>query len=119
LELNYFNPEYITSTPSTLSGYGITDALQALSDILTSISALDTQSTGFIQLANGVASLQEASTGGGNVSTVASGCVYENSQTITADYTVTTGMNAMSAGPITISDGVVVTIPDGSAWAIV
>ena len=110
--------ESITAKPNTLSGYGITDA-QLVNAILTSISALSTSTTGYIQVTNGVASLSVPEGGTGGVSTVASGCVYENSQTITANYTVTAGMNALSAGPITIADGVAVTIPDGSAWAIV
>jgi hypothetical protein len=45
--------------------------------------------------------------------------IYENVQTVTANYCITTGSNAMSAGPITIADGVTVTIPDGSAWTVV
>lgn len=48
-----------------------------------------------------------------------SGNFYENSTTISADYTITTGKNAMTAGPITIADTVTVTVPDGSAWTIV
>lgn len=42
-----------------------------------------------------------------------------NTQTISANYTIPAGYNGMSAGPITISDGVVVTIPSGSSWSIV
>jgi len=49
----------------------------------------------------------------------ANNCLYENSQTVTANYTITSGRNAQSAGPITIATGVVVTIPTGSRWAIV
>lgn len=44
---------------------------------------------------------------------------YENSATLSADYTITAGKNAMSAGPITINTGVTVTIPTGSTWSIV
>jgi hypothetical protein len=44
---------------------------------------------------------------------------YENSQTVTSNYTLTAGKNAMTAGPITINSGVTVTIPSGSAWVIV
>ena len=43
---------------------------------------------------------------------------YENDQTVSEDYTIGTDKNAMSAGPITIDDGVTVTIPDGSTWVI-
>lgn len=42
-----------------------------------------------------------------------------NEQTITENYTIPAGYNGLSAGPITISEGVTVTIPDGSAWSIV
>jgi hypothetical protein len=45
--------------------------------------------------------------------------IYENTQIIRSNYTITTGSNAMSAGPITIADGVIVTIPNGSDWTIV
>lgn len=49
----------------------------------------------------------------------AGGVIYENNQVITASYTLTTGKNGMSAGPITINSGVVVTVPSGSVWTIV
>lgn len=44
---------------------------------------------------------------------------YENGQNVTADYTLTTNKNAMSAGPITIDAGITVTVPSGSNWSIV
>ena len=44
---------------------------------------------------------------------------YENEQTVTDDYTITTGKNAMSAGPLTINTGVTVTVPTNSSWTIV
>ena len=45
--------------------------------------------------------------------------LYEHSATISANYSITSGNNAMTAGPITIDDGVSVTIPAGSVWTIV
>ena len=45
--------------------------------------------------------------------------LYEHEHTIDADYSITSGNNAMSAGPITISSGYSVTIPTGSTWVIV
>jgi len=42
-----------------------------------------------------------------------------NGQTVTADYSIPSGKNATSAGPITINTGVTVTIPTGSVWVIV
>lgn len=47
------------------------------------------------------------------------GVIKLNPQSLTSNYTMPSGFNGMSAGPITIADGVVVTIPDGSAWSIV
>ena len=43
----------------------------------------------------------------------------ECSSNITTNYTITTGRNAMTAGPVTINNGVTVTVPDGSTWTIV
>jgi len=43
---------------------------------------------------------------------------YENDQTITGDYTIPGNKNAMSTGPITIADGVTVTVSDGARWVI-
>jgi hypothetical protein len=44
---------------------------------------------------------------------------FENDQVVTSNYTITAGKNAMSAGDITINNGVDVTIPVGSTWTIV
>ncbi len=44
---------------------------------------------------------------------------YENSQTVTTNYTITNGKNAMSAGPITINSGVTVTVGSGETLTIV
>lgn len=44
--------------------------------------------------------------------------MWENSQTIGQNYSINAGNSAISAGPITISDGVSVTIPSGSRWVI-
>ena len=45
--------------------------------------------------------------------------LYENSAVISANYTIGAGNNALSAGPITINAGVVVTVPSGSVWVVV
>lgn len=56
---------------------------------------------------------------GGVIGNVVNQVFFENEQHITADYTITVGKNAMTAGPVTIDDNVTVTIPDGSFWTIV
>ena len=42
-----------------------------------------------------------------------------NNATVSIDYTIPTGYNAVSAGPITINSGVTVTVPSGSVWVVV
>ncbi len=49
---------------------------------------------------------------------VASNGIVVNSATITANYTIPSGSNASSAGPITVDDGVEVTVSAGSTWVI-
>jgi hypothetical protein len=44
---------------------------------------------------------------------------HESVQTISTNYTITAGSNAMTPGPITIASGVTVTVPSGSVWTIV
>ena len=44
---------------------------------------------------------------------------FENGQTVTTSYTITTGKNAVSAGPITINSGVTVTVPSNASWVVV
>ena len=47
------------------------------------------------------------------------GIFWENGTTVSANYTITSGKNAGTFGPVTIADGVTVTIPDGSTWTVV
>jgi hypothetical protein len=49
----------------------------------------------------------------------ASNGIIVNSATVSADYSIPSGSNAMSAGPITVASGITVTVPSGNAWIIV
>ena len=44
---------------------------------------------------------------------------FENDQTVSTNYTITTNKNAVTAGPVTVASGITVTIPSGSSWSIV
>jgi hypothetical protein len=44
--------------------------------------------------------------------------LWENSNTISSNYTITTNYNAMSVGDLTVANGVTVTVPSGSTWII-
>jgi hypothetical protein len=47
------------------------------------------------------------------------GTFFVNPTTVSANYTVPTNYNAMTAGPITVASGAVVTVPSGSTWTVV
>ena len=57
--------------------------------------------------------------GGGATGGSGNYAFFENDITVTADYTITTNKNAMTAGPITINSGVTVTVPSGSVWTVI
>jgi len=50
---------------------------------------------------------------------VAGNGIFVNSKTVSASYTVPSGSNAMSAGPVTVADGITVTVSDGSVWTVI
>ena len=73
--------------------------------------------------ATGTASGTTYLRGDNSWATVASGNtttygLYEHAHTIAANYSITAGNNALTAGPITINTGVSVTVPTGSTWII-
>lgn len=43
----------------------------------------------------------------------------EHDNTITTSYTISTGKNVISAGPLTVNAGATITVPSGSNWVIV
>lgn len=62
--------------------------------------------------------------GGGSYSPVPTGggldkVFYENSQYISQNYDIALGVNAMTAGTITVNSGVTVSVAPGSTWTIV
>lgn len=59
--------------------------------------------------------------GGGAGATGAGGnqVFFQNDQTVTANYTITTNKNAGTFGPVSINSGVTVTVPTGSVWTVV
>lgn len=48
----------------------------------------------------------------------AGGVIYENSTTVSSNYTLSTTKNGLSVGPITIASGVAVTVPSGQRWVV-
>jgi hypothetical protein len=58
------------------------------------------------------------SIGGGATGGVGDAVFFENSKTIAASYTISSGKNAMCTGPMTISGGATITVPSGSRWVV-
>ncbi len=56
--------------------------------------------------------------GGGATGGGADQVFVENGQTVTTSYTLSTGFNAMSTGPITVASGVTITVPSGARWVV-
>lgn len=52
--------------------------------------------------------------GGGGI-----GALVVNATTVTDNYTVDTGTNAQSVGPITVASGITVTVASGQRWLVV
>ena len=49
---------------------------------------------------------------------VASNGLFVNSQSISVNYTVPSGYNATSTGPVTVASGTAFTVPSGSRWLV-
>ena len=75
--------------------------------------SLNTDAANKLYVDNAVAGGGAGAVGGGSDE-----IFYENDQTVTTSYTISTGKNAMTAGPVTVNTGITVTIPTGSAWVI-
>ena len=58
------------------------------------------------------------SVGGGATGGGSDDVFVQNTQVVTTSYTIPSGKNAMSTGPLTINSGVVITVPTGSRWVV-
>jgi len=104
LVYNSTSGEWENNTVSTVANLG------DLTDVSTSGIA-DGQTIVY----NSGTSSFEPGTAGGNTAVVG----WENQVTVAENYTITSGNNMVSAGPITIDTGYTVTVPTGSRWVVV
>lgn len=49
----------------------------------------------------------------------AGGAIYVNNTTVSTNYTIATGQNGFSVGPMTVASGYAVTVSDGQRWVII
>ena len=74
------------------------------------LCAWDSTASDFVKVAGG----SGGATGGGT-----NQIFFENGQTVTVNYTITSGKNAGTFGPVTVDSGITVTVPTGSVWTVV
>lgn len=84
--------------------------IEAGSSALVAWDSTISPSGDFIKVAGG---------GGGASGTGGDQIFFENDLTVTGSYTIPTGKNAGTFGPVSINSGVVVTVPSGSVWTVV
>ena len=72
--------------------------------------AWDSSANDFIKVAGG---------GGGAAGGGSDQIFFENDQTVTTSYSIPTGKNAGTFGPVSIDGGVTVTVPTGSVWYVI
>lgn len=66
-----------------------------------------------VTITNGAGSITIAASGGGTAGPIA-----ESYQTISSNYSLTSGSNGFSVGPVSVATGVAVTVPTGQVWLI-
>jgi len=91
----------------TSSSYTTGVEIEALGSALV---AWDSTANDFVKIAGG---------GGGAAGTGANQIFFQNDLTVTGSYTIPTGKNAGTFGPVLINSGVTVTVPSGSVWTVV
>jgi len=112
--LNYDSLTIRNLTVSEQSTLGVTTS--------TSLSAQNLSVSGIItgNLIGNVTGIVTASTITATDSiTLTTKPFFRNVPTISSDYTVTTNFNEMSIGPITINNGITVTVNSGATWTVV
>ena len=108
----------VITASSGVKGVGIFSGGTAVhSGIITSLNFIGAGNT--FAVAGGKVDISIAGGAGGAVGAGTDKVFYENDITVAQSYTISSGKNAMSAGPITLGGSVVVTIPNGSVWTVV
>jgi hypothetical protein len=67
-----------------------------------------------VTITNSAGGITIAAAGGGG----GGGPILESFITISQNYTITTGSNGLSAGPVAVATGFAVTIPSGQTWTV-
>jgi len=110
---------FVTISGTTPAAYSGTFAITVTGSTTFTYTMLTTPSGNATVVGTYIYGYWGAISGNGATGGLGNPVFYENDQTVTADYTITTNKNAMSAGPITVNTGITVTVPTNSTWVIV
>ena len=115
----------ITGASLSISGYGNFTGTGAVKVPVGTTAQRPTPATGDLRFNSTLGQFEGyngtlwSSVGGGATGGGSDQVFYENNQAITTNYTITSGKNAMTAGPVSINSGISVTVPTGSVWTVV
>jgi hypothetical protein len=106
------------STSSVQGGAALSNDTSTASDLYPMFAAATTGTPTTVYTSNAKL-LYKPSTGELKASQlVATNGIIANSATISANYTIASGQNAMSTGAVTVNSGVTVTVSSGSRWVV-
>jgi len=111
-----------TATPAVTLAVNATDAV--LVPVGTT-GERPTGATGYLRFNSSTTSFEGyngtawGSIGGGATGGGTDQMFYLNGQTVTTNYSIPSGQNAGTFGPITVNSGATVTVPSGSTWTVI
>jgi hypothetical protein len=110
---------YNGSAWASVGGAAISNDISTASNIYP-LSAAATSGTASTLYTSNAKFLYKPSTGELQaLEMVATNGIFVNSQTVSANYTVPAGSNALSSGPVTVDSGITVTVSSGSVWTVI
>ena len=88
------------------------------SNVTWTLPSADATVSGFALVSDASGTLSWAAAGGGATGGSTDKVFFENDQTVTTSYTLTANKNAMTAGPVTVANGAIVTVPSNASWIV-
>ena len=117
--LNQLDIRFREATANGTHYVGFQAPASISSSLVWTLPNADTTVAGYALVSDGSGNLSWGAAGAGAVGGSNDEVFWENDQVITANYVITNGKNAGSFGPITINNGVTVTVGTGETWTVV
>lgn len=111
-------PTWDSVTPSDISGLGTMASQNANAVAITGGTVQGVAISGSSTIdASAIGGTTPAAVRGSTME--ASNGIMANANSVTANYSLPSGYNGLSAGPVSVASGITVTIPSGSVWTVV